>query len=1053
MSEFSGSNEPWFDEISIMVPSYSVEDLPTDLEEDAAEGLLNAFAIAWHPRLLSCARGIPTVRQADSVHQLSGRHLLIVPPYSEDWMSHDWRDGSARFLHGVLAGCQTRAEWLAAVESLLNETHMHPTDSTDGDLDGSSGNFRQGSDGEPVSRPSAGSIDTSANPTDSDQVAPFLSLGITWLMTVLTSRRMHHFVDPDESLLASEVHQAAEAMIHGDSANAQQHLERCFEQLLETRERFYPLPCYLVDMCIPPGDVDADSLREAILNSSGLNTVATGRDLGRWFKQSPQLLALAKERIQDGRLLLLSGNAMEVRNSLVPLTASLADIEKCQADLQRNYGIYVQHWARKRFGLVASLPMLLSHLGFQSACHVALDDGLYPDKERGQFDWQAPSGAFLSATSRIPLAIDSAASMLRLPDRLQECMQDDSIAVLYLARLPRLNSPWLGDLRIASRFGAPLGQFVTAEQLANQTAGQRNRLKFDHSEYLSPYLIQAAVLKTENPVSGPASLSQLWRDIESVRTLHAVAAMLGMNSREEFEQPNSTDISAGIDNQEIASRDLAHLQVELLELENEHAEIGMRVDDPFDGRQNQLHVEEQLRQKLSDLAVELVGRFGEVLGNPLHGQRGVLLVNPLPFGRTVVTSWSSEWKLPKRNPAIEAIGEPLKEDVRLNHSGPIDRPCVVKMPPGGLVWLTEATDGVSAACVFKSQRRELPLAEDHKLRNRHFEVTISERHGGIESVMMHNSRSNCMSQHVAYRFEREQRIEQDGEVLSASHYGLTEMVSQRVIHADALLGVLETSFQITSFANGQLLAAGRQTVMIDRFRPQLSIRIEIDTIDVAVKGNPWMEYLGCRFAWENETAAISRSVWGQVAGFRAERFESGDYFEVADNDQRLLVIPHGRPYHRRSGPRMIDSLLICESETSRHFQFTVVFDQPFPMRHASDAMTPVICCNTVGRDPGTRSFSWLWGLSAKNIMLVRMNSVDADFEKDNNDVAPSRLIRLLLIETEGMIADCMIRTAINPVSARIILHDGSLVEALPVSEDGILVRFNRFELKEVELQF
>ncbi|MFN9720067.1 MAG: hypothetical protein ACK58L_15320, partial [Planctomycetota bacterium] len=58
---------PSFSEISVLIPGYSIEDLPTDLQEDDAASLLNAIACAWHPELLQHSSSIPILRQAESL--------------------------------------------------------------------------------------------------------------------------------------------------------------------------------------------------------------------------------------------------------------------------------------------------------------------------------------------------------------------------------------------------------------------------------------------------------------------------------------------------------------------------------------------------------------------------------------------------------------------------------------------------------------------------------------------------------------------------------------------------------------------------------------------------------------------------------------------------------------------------------------------------------------------------------------------------------------------------------------------------------------------------
>src|SRR3989304_4138406 len=68
-----------YHDLIVLVPSHSLEDFPTELPEDKAEGLLNAFAVLWHPRLLAAARVLPSWHRADEPPQYTRDRLIIVP--------------------------------------------------------------------------------------------------------------------------------------------------------------------------------------------------------------------------------------------------------------------------------------------------------------------------------------------------------------------------------------------------------------------------------------------------------------------------------------------------------------------------------------------------------------------------------------------------------------------------------------------------------------------------------------------------------------------------------------------------------------------------------------------------------------------------------------------------------------------------------------------------------------------------------------------------------------------------------------------------------------
>ena len=228
-----------FQEISILIPGYSIEDLPSDLNERNAASLLNAFAVAWHPWLLHRSARIPEFRQAESTELPTGQHLILVPECSEDWLGHDWQEKLSDTLSVVFHGCGDRDEWTKAIDDEFG---------------------------------------VAAEAIPESLLADFFALGTTHLQVLLLSRRMHHFVDPDGHLLESEAFAAAEAAITGDEAKAQDHLRRCFECLLDCREQFYPVDCFLVDMCLPSDQTMAADLQSLISESPSLSLVCSSVD-------------------------------------------------------------------------------------------------------------------------------------------------------------------------------------------------------------------------------------------------------------------------------------------------------------------------------------------------------------------------------------------------------------------------------------------------------------------------------------------------------------------------------------------------------------------------------------------------------------------------------------------------------------------------------------------------------------------------------------------------------------------------------------------------------
>ena len=998
-----------FSEISVLIPGYSIEDLPTDLPEEDAASLLNAVACAWHPRLLQQSASIPLFRQAESLTGYPGRRIVFVPAPSESWMPHEWRAVFREQGHIVLAGCSKREEWLNAIDAAL------------ADEAGSSG---EANNENPSGTPDV-SVSVSADAsrlnghssTTPVLISHFLALGIVMLQVQLLSRRRHHFVDADNTLLSREVRLAADASLLGDEATVRAHLMRCFEHLRDTREKFYPMNCYLLDLCIPGDDEQISEVSDLIVSATPatrLNVFATGRDLATWVQKDASLAARLKLAITDGTLTLLTGHDAEIRPSLGSMAATVTDIARCRRTYTDIVGSPPRHWARRRYGMTASFPSLLTYFGFESALHIALDDGLYPDKERSQFEWQAPDGSQIPAASRIPLAIDSAAGFLRFADRYNESMQDDNTAALFLARLPVLKTPWLHDLHVAASYAPVLGEFTTMDALVHLCNGSRMTERYQHAEYLAPYLIQSSVLNTEAPVSGPARLRQFQQRLESLRTLLAMTRLV----------KSAADV-------DVFNAKFTQIEGELAELELQHVDPATTLS----AKDTALNAASaSIDTQLMAISDQLVSALRSRIPQQSADIRGLFITNSIPFGRTVDVAWPDSWKRPAALNMIE-LAERTSNTERL----------LVRLPPGGFAWLVECGAGQRPQSLLEPIPREPPLAESLTLRNRHFEVTLSDRTGGIAAVTYHQQRGNRLSQQACFRYEREQTLPDDGsDEVRKSAYATTHLTEHRILHAGTVFAAIETTAELRSPADGSTLAIVRQITSIDRAQPRIHVTLIFDQLVARVKGNPWLTYFGCRFAWDNAAASVTRSVMGHAAGFRSERFESPDYVEVSDPDHRVVIATHGRAYHRRSGPRMIDSLLFVEGEPIREFQFTIDFDQSFPLRTAVDAMTPVIVTQTTGTAPLSMASSWILGLSARNVELVH-TAVRPATEDSSEELS------LLLTETEGASAKCLIRTASRPSTAFVVNADRSEKTVAEITDQGIVVQLNAYQIKEVLL--
>ncbi len=1036
-------------DIHILIPCHSLEDFPTEQTDLPAASLLNAFAVAYHPALLAWAGEIPRWRRADDPPLPRRGQLVIIPTVADGWMAHSWADDARLAGATVVSGLSDRHEMLAAalkaLEVDLNEStelgdpaansanpeetsdagrsSSSPNPAIDGGVSGavvtssnSDGNASN-SDGnaphlvaEPLLPESASSDqgEISAEETlDPDLVADFFSLGTCWLLIELLTRRMRQFGNLDDSRFFQRAQAGAKAALAEDRETAETHLRSCFEMLLEARERFYPVECYLLDLCLAVPEMDYEKLIPDSKQSVPWSLLVSTDDLQQMCDKTPELKPALSEAWKSGRISIVGGEDREASLPLLPLESLLYHFRQGRATWQQLLDKTPTVWGRRRFGLTALLPQILVKFGFQAALHVVLDDGIYPDAEYTKLRWRGVDGTLIDALSRIPLAAEGAASYLRFPVRMAESMDHDQVAGLILARWPEIEAPWFEDLRRSQKYAPCLGRFVTLDRFFEQTEIPGQLSVYKSNEYFSPYLIQHVARRENRPISRYADHALQRRRFDAASWYHATADVL---------------VSKPV------------------------------VSSPFGAVEQRLETpspdpDPSLQAELSQQEQQSSARLAAVIMHGAGSGSGFLVLNPLSFARRVVVPLPGIATPPTISGGVKAV--------EFDAANPARTACVVDLPGSGYAWIpANPTGGLP-------QPPKQPLAEKWLLRNDLFEVALNERTGGIAHIRFHEQRAKRLSQQLSYRFPRERTLPAGPVPGPAIKSQYAEMIclGHEILCSGTACGEIVTFGEIRDQVRQEKLATFRQTIRVWRACPTLEIEIELSDIK-PIEGDPWNNYFASRFAWNDGTAAVTRSICHTAQDFIGERFETSDYIEIASESERLTIVPHGLPFHRKTGDRMVDSLLLVAGETERKFRFDIVVDAPYPLEAAWNATTPVLVVPTKTGPPRAGLTGWFFHVDARHVQLTRVlalqpsSTIQSPLEHCERVMVPDAPgFAVRLTETEGRSKPVKLRCFRQPTFARKRDFRGETLAELQITSDAVVVDMSPFEIADVELRF
>ena len=1006
-----------FREIIILIPSHSLEDFPTELGDDQAASLLNAFAVAWHPHFMASAETVPTWHRADDPPETFEDRLIFIPTACDDWIPSGWPERAASEGATVVSGVTDREDMIdQALAGLV------PAESDGESFEG--GSFETLDEESPLTDESK--VDTLdeqldlgvlANPIDDELVKDFIALGTCYILIELLSRHMHHFTSMDEIHLQREAVAAAKAAVANDQETAEAHLRACFETLAETRERFYPVDCYLIDLCLVAPDFVNESLDTMLDDVRPKNILLNGRDLDEISEKHPETVAKIGEAWKQGTLDIIGGDYDEVAAPLAPLESSIDDLQRGLDLFREKFDKVPTTWGRRRFGLSPMLPQLLQKFGYHSALHFLLDDGIYPDNEDSKIRWEGCDGTSIDAISRLPLAADSVASYLRFPTRMAETMEQDQTAALMLARWPEVKSPWFNDFARTHKYAPVLGRFITLNDFFEQTDAHGPMSTYRAHEYLTPFILQNVARRLENPISVHADHTLRRRQFDVACNQLRVANIL---------------MGAAIDDgiPENAERVIENASPDCL-------------DEPIDFAANA----EAANEIIGSIEATAKEKIARVIMHGAEPQTGYLIYNPLSFTRREIVD------LPNVNKPLAGIECVKTQQIDADH-----QQLLVEVPGSGFAWVPNSTTEQPPKSKSKT-----PLAEGLTIRNEIFEAEISEVTGGLARLRNQGRRANRLSQQLAYRFPRERTFtigDGDNEVTEKSYYSGMYITGAKVLCSGPSKGELQTTGQIIDQQTSRVIAEYTQTFRVWRTRPVLEIDIDLD-VKKTPEGDPWSNYFAARFAWNDSAASLTRSLYTSAQSAEGERFESPYYFEIVEGDMRTTILNRGQCLFRRTGMRMVDNLLVVEGETRQSFNYVISLDSNYPMQEALASMTPLTVIPTEAGPPRMGQSGWLFHVDTPAVQIMqvldvhstRPSQVQPWEEHDHVEPPSGSGFTLRMVETEGRNRTAYLRCFRTPASARQCDFTGRTITDLSIEEDAVRVDLTRYEVADIELRF
>jgi len=831
----------------------------------------------------------------------------------------------------------------------------------------------------------------------------FLALGTArWLLRELTAA-MGHADALDHESLTRELLAGAHAWQIGDWASAVNRLRAGFEVLTQARERFYPVDAYLIDLCLLDPALQTGTLTGPLENPIAISFIAPAQAIENQSLHDPQRLAALRQAISDGWADVAGGTYSEAEDPLFALESVLwqfrrgNDVYRAHLD-DRN----VETFARRRFGLCTQLPQIAKRFGFRYALHLGLDAGRFPIPAETKRLWESPDGSSLESLVRPPMAADRPAQGWLVPWRMAATMKNDHVAALPLVHWPQPVAPWYLDLRKSASYSPVLGRWTTLNDFFHLTDRPYETFRPEPDQYQTPYLAQAVARREHEPITRPARHHRLRARWEAAQTVQALALAIASSAAGVAIEANLPPELPALD------------EIENLIETGRHAEAATALD----------RVEPACS---AALARQIVATSTPSATGPSGGTRpGYLVINPLNVPRRAAVI------LPDAALDLRPEG-PLRAS-QFTEEGVWG---VVDLPALGFAWVPRESDLGRPPAMSGGL-----LARGRQLKNESIEIEIDAATGGLRSLATVGESTARLGQQLVVT----------GLLGAAGKPLVSQMRSERfdVDYGGPALAQATSSGSLVHPQQGHGLARFVQRYRLWAGRPILEIEVTLADLDpawleLAAQADPWSVYLACRWAWPDPNSMLRRSVFWSPELTEVERPETPDLLDISTRSQRTALLFGGLPFHRKHGSRMLDTLLVAGSETTRSFTLGVVLDLEHPFHAAHDLTAPALVVPIEDGPPSIGATGWLAQVDNKGVAVSHV-----EFARETSDGRGWGLV-FHLLETAGHAGRCRLRLFRNPSWARQADFLGETVVDLSIDGDAVQIDLTPHELARIEV--
>lgn len=450
---------------TLALPGDTFGDLSPNWHTAPSANFLALWTSLWHPRLLVTTGRLPDTTPVDTLahRALAPGQLLLVPEIAESHV------GEPILAEEAMAPRVQQFATRRQVISHLAELLELPLDQ------------------------------------NAELTADFYALGFAFLQVELLTRSMRYDREVTQESFRAAVVGAAEAALAGDTESLESHVSDAYDQLLQSRNHYYPIDFYLIDLSLTATTTIGQAFRQECRAAQHLNVLVASDVLEHMATQQPKSLAALREAVEENRVTVCGGTTSGVTLNDLDAESLLAELKTARQVTEQHLGQPPGVFANHAGPLAPLVPGVLYRLGYHAAVMSNFAGLAMPSGLSCRTTWTGLDNMPVEALAAEPIDVGDAAAMLRLSQQMQHTMNYDLAASLLLVGWPGHRSEWHADLLQVTRRSALLGRPITLDDYFEQTTSHDYAGVTPASDYPSPRQVHTS----ESSLCSMAMLAQL----------------------------------------------------------------------------------------------------------------------------------------------------------------------------------------------------------------------------------------------------------------------------------------------------------------------------------------------------------------------------------------------------------------------------------------------------------------------------------------------------------------------------------------------------------------